>query len=564
MSIGRRVNKAEAGIICPLGYCGAAKHRCAAHSGYRLRAVAARCTIRSNIFRSIPEMPATRALPLLVALAAWSCVLQARDIPAAPDTYLALLGTLQAGDRLILAPGEYTRGLRLHGIAGRPGAPISILGPASGPRARFLARDGANTVSLRDAAHLVIDSIELEGLGRNADAVKAEAESRYAHHITLSRLRITGHDADQLLAGIAIQSPAWDWEIRDCEILGAGTGMYLGRSNGSAGLVGGVIERNVVRDTLGYNLQIKHQTRRADAPGMPSEPRMIVVRHNVFSKRENAAGGQWARPNVLVGHFPASGPGAEDMHVIYGNVFYENPVETLFQGEGNLTLYNNVFVNSSGPAVSIQPHNGRPRRVAVFNNTILSQGRGLAISGLQPGFRAQVMGNIVFAGGAAPPAIGPAKAPDAPAKAWARISPLDSGLRRNDDVPVAPAKAGAQVWPVNSGLRRNNDAPVAPAKAGAQALRVDSGFRRNDGMLFSWEAAADYLRAPYAPPPLLDVSPLDSTLQRRQELPEDLARLPDIGLDLSGTPRHGVTGGAYLVYAAGRPISLTRPPVTPN
>ncbi len=337
-------------------------------------------------------------LPALV-LAAFAALAQARDIPATPDTYAGLLRTLRPGDRLHLAPGVYTRGLRLHGISGTPEAPIEIRGAADGPRPRLLARNGANTISLRDARHIVIDNLDLEGLGRNADAVKAESESRYAHHITLSRLRITGHDADQLIAGISIQSPAWDWEIRDCEILGAGTGMYLGRSDGSSGLVGGVIERNVIRDTTGYNLQIKHQTRRPDAPGMPDGARQIVVRHNVFSKQANASSGKWARPNVLVGHFPDSGPGSEDTHVIYGNVFYENPGESLLQGEGNIALYNNVFVNSAGSAVSIGPHNGRPRRLAIFNNTILASGGGLSISGVETGYIPIVLGNAVFARG---------------------------------------------------------------------------------------------------------------------------------------------------------------------
>jgi len=343
------------------------------------------------------NVPAVLSLLLGIAAGADVKPAQARDITATPGSYAALLRELRPGDRLILAPGVYTRGLRLHHLNGTPGAPIFILGPPAGERARFLARDGANTVSLRDVSHIVVDSLELEGLRRNADAVKAESDSRYAHHVTLSRLRITGHDADQAIVGISIQSPAWDWEIRDCEILGAGTGMYLGRSDGSAGLVGAVIERNVIDNTLGYNLQIKHQTRRPDVPGMPLEPRSIVLRHNVFAKAGRPVTGAYARPNVLLGHFPGTGPGSDDTHVIYGNVFYENWGEALLQGEGNVAVYNNVLVNGKGPAISIRPHNDRPRRVAIFNNTILARGVGLSITGVEPGFQPVVLRNAVFA-----------------------------------------------------------------------------------------------------------------------------------------------------------------------
>jgi len=309
-----------------------------------------------------------------------------------------MLPTLRPGDRLSLASGTYTAGLPLHGIRGTPDAPIVIRGPSSGNPARFFARNGANTISLRNAAHLVIDSLELDGLGRNADAVKAESESRFTHHITLSRLRITGHDRDQSIVGISVQSPAWDWVIRDCVIEGAGTGMYLGRSDGTTGFTGGLIERNVIRDTIGYNLQIKHQRMRPQVPGMPHDHRDTVIRHNVFSKQAVLAAPARARPNLLVGHFPPFGPGSNDAHVIYGNVFYENRREALFQGEGNIALYNNVFVNTFGSAIAIQAHNGRPRAVAVFNNTVLARDTAISVTGMEPGFAPFVRGNLLFAG----------------------------------------------------------------------------------------------------------------------------------------------------------------------
>ena len=101
------------------------------------------------------------------------------------------------------------------------------------------------------------------------DAVKSERPARYAHHITLENLLIRGHGNNQQTVGISTKCPAWNWVIRHNTIIGAGTGMYLGDSDGSAPFVAGVIEQNLIVDTIGYNLQIKHQRPRPDVAGMP-------------------------------------------------------------------------------------------------------------------------------------------------------------------------------------------------------------------------------------------------------------------------------------------------------
>src|SRR5581483_10799889 len=336
------------------------------------------------------------ALALLAALAI-SLAARGMDYHGNPDNYRFLIPRLKPGDTLQLAAGSYRQGLWLHDLEGTRERPITIRGSEGKEPTRFVARDGANTVSLSNAAYLIIESLELDGQGRNADAVKAEGTSAFSHHITLSRLAITGHDADQSIVGINVQSPAWDWIIQDCVIRGAGTGMYLGRSEGTGGFVGGIIQGNIVTDTIGYNLQIKHQKFRAPAPGMPHERRVTIIRHNVFSKRHGGSTGQRARPNVLVGHFPLSGAGADDLHIIYANVFYDNPNEALFQGEGNIALYDNVFVNPSGAALHIQPHNARPRYIDLFHNTVLARGDGIVVAGVEPNLAPQVVANVVFA-----------------------------------------------------------------------------------------------------------------------------------------------------------------------
>ncbi len=330
-------------------------------------------------------------LPLLAAAA---------DYQAGPEDYRMWLPRLKAGDRLLLAPGDYTRGLPLHRLEGTVDAPIIIEGPAQGPPPRFLARPGANTVSLVNVRHLVIRNLELDGRGLAVDAVKAEGHSRYAHYVTLENLYIHDHDASQQSVGISTKAPAFGWVVRGNRIERVGTGMYFGNSDGSAPFVASLIEDNLVRDTLGYSLQIKHQ--RGRPAGMPGEGERhaTVIRRNLFDKSSGGSTGPLARPNVLVGHWPLAGEGAEDRYLIYGNLFWQNPTEALFQGEGNLALYNNLFVNHHGPAVRIQAHNDVPRRVDVFNNTVLARDEGIAVhlrEG-QPDWPQRVFHNLIFAG----------------------------------------------------------------------------------------------------------------------------------------------------------------------
>ncbi len=319
-----------------------------------------------------------------------------RVIDADPATYLALLGTLGPGDLLRLAADTYPSGLPIDGRNGEPDRCIVIEGPASGPPAVFTGRDCCNTVSLSDSSYLVIRRLELDGQGRLGDGVKAEGTSSQVHHLTLEDLYVHGHGADQQIVGVSSKCPAWNWVIRRNVIEGAGTGMYLGNSDGEDSFVAGLIEHNLVTDTIGYNLQIKHQNQRETGLGQPAEG-STVIRHNVFSKASGGAGGGAARPNLLVGHWPASGAGVDDDYLIYGNFFHQNPDEALFQGEGNVIFYGNLLVNDSGPAVHVQPHNGDPRRVRLFQNTVAASTTGLVVIGGLGGFTRELTGNAVFA-----------------------------------------------------------------------------------------------------------------------------------------------------------------------
>jgi len=318
------------------------------------------------------------AILVLVLCLIQPCAI-AEILQANPQNYRQLLKTLQAGDSLLLAPGSYQNGLPVHQLLGKPGQAITIaaLDPQQPPL--FQARRGHNTVSIIDSAYVTIRDLVLDGRNLPVGAVKAEGHGQWAHHITLEGLVIRGHGNNQQTVAISTKCPTWDWLIRGNVIEGAGTGIYLGNSDGSDAFVGGLIEHNLIMNTLGYNLQIKHQNKREPVAGMPEEQRITTIRHNVFSKAAGSGLPEMARPNVLVGHWPLTGGGQEDLYQVYGNFFYQNPHEALFQGEGNIGFYNNLLVNQSGDAVHIQPHNDVPRNIDVFNNTVIAAGHGIII-----------------------------------------------------------------------------------------------------------------------------------------------------------------------------------------
>lgn len=314
-----------------------------------------------------------------------------------PSNYRALLKALRPGDRLVLAPGTYAAGLPIHGIVGALGRPVTIEGAAGPSPVVFLGRRGANTVSIVNSAYVTVRNLRLDGRGLAVDGVKCEGHADWAHHISLEALVIVNHGDDQQTVGISTKCPAWGWLVRANTILAAGTGMYFGSSDGSAPFFASVIERNLVVNPRGYALQVKHQTARPTLDGMPQAPAHTIIRQNRFVKSDGGSTGELARPNVLVGHLPIAGPGANDFYVVYGNIFHENPTEALFQGEGNIALYNNLFVNSRGDAVRIQPHNHLPRSIFIFHNTVVASGVGISVTGGEPGYRRYVGRNAVFA-----------------------------------------------------------------------------------------------------------------------------------------------------------------------
>jgi hypothetical protein len=349
-------------------------------------------------FAALLLAPAAGAQTLDQTIGGCGGVAPERTIQATPSTYKALLAGLKPGDRLLLAPGTYTQQLVFSGLNGLPNRCIVIEGPATGTPAHFTGSDIYNTISLKNVSYLVFRNLSLDGLGKAGDGVKVEVGSTYAHHITLDNLTLKGYfGGNYNRCGINTKSRAWNWVVRRVKIADAGVAMYFGKPDGTAELVNSLIEHNLITGSKLYDLQIKHQLGRATTMGIPASG-TTVIRHNVFSKEFGAATGANARPNVLLGHWPKSGAGANDIYQVYGNLFYLNPTEALFQGEGNIALHDNLFVQRSfARTIRIQKHNDVPKRIEIFNNTIIGSGEGILITGASTAFPQRVYANAVFA-----------------------------------------------------------------------------------------------------------------------------------------------------------------------
>ncbi|MDD1626345.1 MAG: hypothetical protein LUQ26_02555, partial [Methylococcaceae bacterium] len=324
-----------------------------------------------------------KILFLFISLAVIPQLAKARIIPATPATFEAKVPYLLPGDTLQLAAGTYTKPLGINGLNGTVSHPVVITG--AGNATIFNGNDCCNTISIRKSAYVVIKNMKLDGLNISGpDAIKAEgntaANPNWTHHITIENLMIVNYANNQQQVGISTKCPSSNWVIKNNTIDGAGTGIYLGNSDGTQPFVNGIIENNFIQNTIGYNIEVKHQIngQRDLAEGVKAGTNLggkTIIRNNVFSKGKNSSAGESARPNVLVGGFPLMGVGKNDYYEVYGNFFYNNPVEALFQGTGNVMLYSNIFVNHANPAdfrtVYIAPHNGvSPQNVQVFHNTL--------------------------------------------------------------------------------------------------------------------------------------------------------------------------------------------------
>lgn len=321
----------------------------------------------------------------------------AANIQADPLNYRKLVRTLKPGDTLNLLSGSYQR-LPIMGLNGTPDAWITITGPASGEPAVIVAEPGYNTVEITNSSYLSVENLRIDSLGiPGAFGISAKGrEDNLTHHIRIEGNTFVGQNGGQQTDAISTKTPTWGWTIRYNQILGAGAGLYLGDSDGTQPFVEGIIENNLIADTIGYNMEIKDQIAIPPLPGMPAGPTTTIIRNNVFIKDDQRSP-DGDRPNLLVSAFPATGPGSLNMYDIYGNLFVHNHREALFQGSGRVSLHDNIFVDGpyTYPAVVLRSQNYPLRLANVYNNTIYTSGKGIYF-GTRAVLGDAVIGNVVF------------------------------------------------------------------------------------------------------------------------------------------------------------------------
>jgi hypothetical protein len=325
----------------------------------------------------------------------------AAEVNTNPSQYRKHLSSLKPGDTLNLEPGKYPR-LTITGLNGTATAWITVKGPASGPPAVITGEPGYNTVEIVNSSFVAIENLRIDSQGiEGAFGISAKGGAgNLTHDIRIEGNILVGQGAEQQTVGISTKTTTWGWVIRNNQILGAGTGIYLGNSDGTQPFVNGVIENNLIQDTIGYNMEIKDQISIPEVRGMPTETTSTIIRNNVFIKDDRPSP-EGDRPNLLVGAFPRTGTGSRNLYEIYGNFFLHNHREALFQGSGRISLHDNVFADGPPdyPAVVLMRQNFPLRVAYVYNNTVYTTERGIHFE--NPALDADaVVGNLVF--GSAP------------------------------------------------------------------------------------------------------------------------------------------------------------------
>lgn len=312
--------------------------------------------------------------------------------------YLSKVASLGPGDTLKLSPGSYGP-MPLSSLNGTELKPITIESLDSNNPAVLFGNISSNVVEISQSSHIIIKGLHLNGMNNAAsDGIKSTyGNSNLTHHITILNCEFKNFSGSQQQVAISTKSPTWGWRIAGNIIHDAGTGLYLGNSAGDMPFFGGTIESNFVQNTVGYNMQIKHQIlNRPSLDGMPTSQQLTVIRNNVFMKADIPSP-DGVRPNVLLGGFPDIGVGSSDYYEVYGNFFYDNPTsESLLQVTGRVSIHHNIFAKATSAAIRVMDHSNPVKVVHIFQNTIYDSPIGIDIlnSGIS---ETRLVGNLIFA-----------------------------------------------------------------------------------------------------------------------------------------------------------------------
>jgi hypothetical protein len=357
--------------------------------------------VSKNPDRVLPRWVWCAMMAALSAIAGRIGLLHAQQdavINANPSNYRALLPKLRPGETLNLEAGQYP-GLPIRQLNGRADAWITISGPPSGAPAVIVPTMQYSVVDISNSSYVAIQNLRIDSRGlAGAFGISTKGyESNVTHDIRIEKNTLVGQNGSQQTDGISTKTPTWGWIIRYNRISGAGTGMYLGDSDGNQPFVGGLIENNLIEDTIGYDMEIKDQNSLPPMPGIPLAPTSTIIRNNVFIKNDQPSP-DGDRPNVILGSFPPAGPGALNLYEVYGNYFLHNHREALFQASGRVSVHDNIFVDGpyDYPAVVLRKQRFPLKLAHVYNNTIYTGSKGIYFgSGAE--IEDAVVGNLVFA-----------------------------------------------------------------------------------------------------------------------------------------------------------------------
>lgn len=310
---------------------------------------------------------------------------------------LAAAPRLTAGQTLELAPGIYDfRSLRLIGLAGRAGAPITIRSQPGG-RAVLRGVPGENVINIKDCAWLRLEDLEVTCTGQSGggDGLKIVADSTN-HDITVEGCRF------HHLPGNGVSSQAALLErlsLIACEIDHVGgCGVYLGYPSNPPRLAigtrivdcylhdiadpqeatqygiqikplsyGSVIENNVLHHVGGHD-RAAIAVYYPDGAGRVPPERWNVIRGNVMWALPNegiyVVNGAIVENNVIVdarvgiGVSEYAGSRIDNLRIVHNSVYRCRSAAMNLGGwwkaDGSCTLANNLIVQDDGrlPAIA--------------------------------------------------------------------------------------------------------------------------------------------------------------------------------------------------------------------
>ncbi len=313
-----------------------------------------------------------------------------------PEVDLCLtLSSLQAGEELVLRPGDYRAGCVIR-QGGTPGAPVVIRGSGREGPARLVHPGGdSNLLNIR-ASDVTIRGLHFGPTPSDADGIRIFAGSR----ISVEECQFSRMGG---IAVVANHSSVRGLTVRRNVIVDSGaTAMYFGCQDGIGCTVSGLlVERNFIRGVtapepqIGYGLEVKLNSSgtirdnvilETKGPGIMTYGARDLLSMNIVER--NVVVGSRQSSGIVVGGGPA---------IVRNNVTVANHdagigIENYRQRNllRAIILAHNTVYGNVGAGISVP--DGEVRDILVVNNAAQSWGGTSALPGPRAGL--QLRGNV--------------------------------------------------------------------------------------------------------------------------------------------------------------------------